>query len=101
MEKAKPTYDLKAFKETFSSVNRLAMTTTALQGARELGCTREDIVAVLQRMKREHFYKSMTSYGDHKIWQDVYHVPWDELVIYVKFTADAVSAFRILSFKEK
>jgi motility quorum-sensing regulator/GCU-specific mRNA interferase toxin len=61
----------------------------------------QDIVAVLQSMKREHFYKSMTAYRDSRVWQDVYHVPWGEDVIYVKFTADAVTAFRVLSFKEK
>jgi len=43
----------------------------------------------------------MTSNYDHKIWQDVYHVPADEMTLYVKFTADAVKEFKLLSFKEK
>jgi motility quorum-sensing regulator/GCU-specific mRNA interferase toxin len=52
-------------------------------------------------MERTQFYKSMTSYGDHRIWQDVYHVPSPVGVLYVKFTADAVTEFLLLSFKEK
>jgi motility quorum-sensing regulator / GCU-specific mRNA interferase toxin len=43
----------------------------------------------------------MTSYADHRIWQDVYHVPSSAGTLYVKFTADAVTEFLLLSFKEK
>jgi motility quorum-sensing regulator/GCU-specific mRNA interferase toxin len=43
----------------------------------------------------------MTSYGDHRIWQDVYHVPTEAGMLYVKFTSDAVTEFVLLSFKEK
>ena len=52
-------------------------------------------------MQRAHFYKSMTSYGDHRVWQDVYHVPSEAGTLYVKFTADVVTEFLLLSFKEK
>ena len=43
----------------------------------------------------------MTSYADHKVWQDVYHVPSDEGLLYVKFQADVVTEFILLSFKEQ
>ena len=52
-------------------------------------------------MERKHFYKSMTSYSNHKIWQDVYHVPYDDMILYVKFTQNTISEFTLLSFKEK
>jgi motility quorum-sensing regulator/GCU-specific mRNA interferase toxin len=52
-------------------------------------------------MHRVHFYKSMTSHGDHRIWQDVYHVPSDAGTLYVKFAADDVTEFLLLSFKRK
>ena len=100
-EKRKPTYDLDAFKEAFSTVDRLNITGTALKGAASLGFDRNDIVDVVQMMQRAHFYKSMTSYADHRIWQDVYHVPSEVGVLYVKFTADVVAEFLLLSFKEK
>ena len=52
-------------------------------------------------MHREHFYKSMTSHADYKVWQDVYHVPSRVGVLYVKFTAETINEFLLLSFKEK
>ena len=52
-------------------------------------------------MERVHFYKSMTFHGDHRSWQDVYHVPSEVGDLYVKFRADAVTEFVLLSFKEK
>jgi motility quorum-sensing regulator/GCU-specific mRNA interferase toxin len=58
-------------------------------------------VATIQTMQREHFYKAMTAYADHRLWQDVYHVPSAVGVLYVKFTADVLSEFLLLSFKEK
>lgn len=96
-----PTYDLEAFKATCSSVEKLIITGTAISTAAELGFTRVDIVKVIQTMERSHFYKSMTSFADHTVWQDVYHVPSSAGLLYVKFTSDLQSGFRLLSFKEK
>ena len=99
-EKRKPTYDLRAFKAACADANKLKATTTALRGAASLGFNRAEIVTTIQSMERSHFYKSMTAYADHRIWQDVYHVPSPAGVLYVKFTADAVTEFLLLSFKE-
>lgn len=101
MEKRKPTYDLEAFKDAFASVDSLNVTGSALRSAAGLGFGRAEIVATIQSMQREHFYKSMTSYVDHRLWQDVYHVPSSVGALYVKFTADAATEFLLLSFKEK
>lgn len=43
----------------------------------------------------------MTTYGDHRVWQDVYHVPAGDMVLYVKFQADVVAEFTVMSFKER
>lgn len=101
MEKRKPTYDLDAFKSAFCRVDRLHMTLTARQDAVGLGFSDRDVVAAIQVMERRHFYKSMTAFADHTAWQDVYHVPFRGVLLYVKFTADRVTVFRLLSFKEK
>lgn len=77
------------------------MTRTALQDAMQLGFTRAGMVEVIQSMKPGHFYKSMTAFSDHAAWQDVYHVPWGELRLYVKFTEERITGFLLLSFKEK
>lgn len=100
-EKRKPTYDLEAFKTAFGTEDGLNLTGTALRGAAALGFGRTEIVATIQTMERTHFYKSMTSLRDYRIWQDVYHVPSQVGVLYVKFTVDAVTEFLLLSFKEK
>ena len=100
-DKRKPTYDLEAFKAAASAVDNLNATGVAIKGAASLGFGRAEIVATIQTIQRSHFYKSMTSNADYRIWQDVYHVPSESGVIYVKFTADAVTEFLLLSFKEK
>lgn len=100
-EKRKPTYDIAAIKAVFSTAEKLSVTGSALKGAASLGFGRGAIVEVIQTIERRHFYKSMTSIADHRIWQDVYHVPSDQGTLYVKFTADAVTEFLLLSFKEK
>ncbi len=100
-EKRKPTYDLEAFKAAFCSVERLAVTSTAVRSAAALGFGRAEIVATIQTMQRGHFHKSMTAYANHGLWQDVYHVPSPAGMLYVKFTADAITEFLLLSFKEK
>jgi len=101
MDKKKPTYDLEAFKQAFSTIESLNMTFTAANDAANLGFDRAGVVAFLQAMQSAHFYKSMTSYADHTVWQDVYHVLSAAGVLYIKFTADTVTLFKILSFKEK
>jgi motility quorum-sensing regulator/GCU-specific mRNA interferase toxin len=47
------------------------------------------------------FFKSMTTFADHRVWQDVYRVPARELELYIKFQADVVTEFIVMSFKEK
>ncbi len=50
-------------------------------------------------MRRSEFYKSMTSFADHRPWQDVDHVPSPVGTLYIKFAADTVTEFLLLSFK--
>jgi len=97
-EKRKPTYDLDAFK---AAASRIRVTVVATRTAAALGFGRAEIEATIQTIQRRQFFKSMTSYGDHRVWQDVYHVPSPAGTLYVKFTADAVTEFVLLSFKEK
>jgi motility quorum-sensing regulator / GCU-specific mRNA interferase toxin len=101
VEKKRPTYDLAAVQAVFADPGALAITTGALRDAISLGFGRAAIVEVIQSMNRKMFFKSMTTFGDHRVWQDVYHVPIDDLVLYVKFQADVVTEFRLMAFKEK
>jgi motility quorum-sensing regulator/GCU-specific mRNA interferase toxin len=101
MEKRRPTYDLAAIQAVFASPSALAITVSAFRDAIALGFDRAGVVGVIKSMDRRMFVKSMTTFADHRVWQDVYHVPVGELVLYVKFQADAVTEFRVLAFKEK
>jgi motility quorum-sensing regulator/GCU-specific mRNA interferase toxin len=101
MDKRKPTHDLEAINKCFRTVTTLSATGTALRGAASLGFCRKEVVATIQTMQRAQFKKSMTSYADHRQWQDVYHVPSPAGVIYIKFTADLVTEFLLVSFKER
>ena len=96
MEKFNPTYDLEEFKNS-----NFAITITAQKTASDLGFDKNDVHKVVSTMQENQFYKSMTSYANHKIWQDVYHVPYGDLVLYIKFTQNVISEFTLLSFKEK
>ncbi len=96
MEKFTPSYSLEEFKHSDFEITR-----TANRTAQELGFYEKDIRKIVSTMELKHFYKSMTSYADHRIWQDVYHVPCGNMILYVKFTQNIISEFTLLSFKEK
>ena len=100
MEKRKPTYDLASIQAEFSTVDGLRMTVTARNSAFGLGLTLHGVVALIQSINRQDFYKSMTSRADYTVWQDVYHVPREAAVLYVKFTLDS-EGHLIISLKEK
>jgi motility quorum-sensing regulator/GCU-specific mRNA interferase toxin len=40
-----------------------------------MGLTSREMLTVVAELTRRHFYKSMTTYADHSIWQDVYYSP--------------------------
>lgn len=101
MEKARPTYDLEAIKVALGSTETLAMTSSALRDAMALGFDRAGVVETIAGMDRRMFYKSMTTFADHRVWQDVYHVPARGMLLYVKFQADVITEFVVMSFKEK
>jgi motility quorum-sensing regulator/GCU-specific mRNA interferase toxin len=102
MEKHTRTYDLGAIKSAFSSVESLALSTTAssFKGAQELGMSRIDMVKAVQSLKLKDFYKAMTTYDNHKVWQDVYRLKFDGKQIYIKFSVKQNGDFLLLSFKE-
>jgi motility quorum-sensing regulator/GCU-specific mRNA interferase toxin len=81
-------------------VGRVRATASAFNGARELGISNlGGMCAVVMALTPIDFYKSMTSYADHRIWQDVYRAKTlngDE--VYLKLTV--IDDVLIVSFKE-
>lgn len=100
-EKKSPTYDLASIQLAFSTVAGLNVIGSAFDGASGLGLTRADMVNIIQSVKRMHFYKSMTSHKDYRVWQDVYFVPYQETFLYIKFTLNDDGNFLLISFKEQ
>ena len=98
MEKHRPHHSLDEIKRLVE-VGEVDFTQVALQGALSLGMLQEDILNVVCSLTNKDFYKSMTSYADHRCWQDVYHPETDAGTIYLKLTIQ--NGVLILSFKEK
>ncbi len=100
MEKRVPSFQLTTVQAEFGSPDSLRMTVSAKLSVSLLGFSDQDVVDVIQSLTRGNFYKSMTSYADHKVWQDVYHGSYKGHALYIKFTRDPRGHF-ILSFKER
>lgn len=71
------------------------------------GLTSADMLSVLAGLssvshkRGGNFFKSMTTYADHAVWQDVYHVDTPNgKVAYVKITERSDGA-PVIRFKEK
>jgi motility quorum-sensing regulator / GCU-specific mRNA interferase toxin len=100
-EKRRPHFNLAAIRLAFSRGKGL-YTRTALIGAAALGCGRREIDGIIGTILPGHFYKSMTSKHNTRVWQDVYHPTHNGTKLYIKFTDNGcVAEFTLLSFKEK
>jgi motility quorum-sensing regulator / GCU-specific mRNA interferase toxin len=77
---------------------KVRSTVTALSGAAQMGLGFDDIVGVIKALTLADFYKSMTAYGDHRIWHDVYRPVTEAGTIYLKLTV--IDDVLIVSFKE-
>jgi motility quorum-sensing regulator/GCU-specific mRNA interferase toxin len=73
MEKRKPHYELVRIQADVARLGAAAFTRSALDGGRAMGLTSGEMLAVIASLSRHDFYKSMTTYADHRTWQDVYH----------------------------
>ena len=97
MEKRTPHCKLAVVK-TLVAAGKVRTTVSALAGGAALGFSFEEIVAVVAALTPRDFYKSMTTYADHRIWQDVYCPKTPAGDIYVKLTV--IDDVLIVSFKE-
>lgn len=73
MEKRTPHYGLSQVQELVARLGVASFTKTALDGGRAMGLTSSEMLSVVASLAHRDFYKPMTTYFDHKIWQDVYH----------------------------
>lgn len=65
-----------------------------------MGLTTAEMLAVIASLSRRDFYKSMTTYADHRVWQDVYHAATPlKKQAYIKITLRDQAP--VIQFKEK
>lgn len=99
MEEGVPHCKLPVIKALVEA-GQVRATANAFNGARELGIN--DLAAmcsVVLALTPADFYKSMTTYGDHHVWQDVYHTRTSSgYGVYLKLTV--IDNVLIVSFKE-
>jgi len=97
MEKRIPHVPLVRVLE-LAAAGRVRATMTAFRDADLLGLGRPEMIDIILQLEKVDFYKSMTTYGDHTTWQDVYRPMSVVGRLYIKLTvADDVL---IVSFKE-
>ncbi|MGA3130771.1 MAG: type II toxin-antitoxin system MqsR family toxin [Terracidiphilus sp.] len=97
MEKRSPHCPLPRVK-TLVEAGKVRTTQTARAGAVVLGFSYSEMLAVVLALKPADFYKSMTTYADHTVWQDVYRPKTTAGDVYLKLTV--VDDVLIVSFKE-
>jgi motility quorum-sensing regulator/GCU-specific mRNA interferase toxin len=102
VEKKKPHYELLAIQVDVSRLGHAAFTGSALAGGYSLGLSLVQMLNVIAGLQRSDFYKSMTTYGDSRRWQDVYRpvIPGG-IELYVKVTYQADYGPPVISFKER
>ncbi len=81
--------------------NCTRFTRVALDGAADLGFDTAMIRAVVMELHLVDFYKSMTTYADSTIWQDVYRPIVHGVPIYVKLTVYTEVNLLVVSFKRR
>lgn len=78
---------------------KVRLTASAVIGARQMGFTEAETIDVVRALTPFEFHKSMTTYADHTIWQDVYRPCTMRGDVYLKLTV--VDDVLIVSFKER
>lgn len=98
MEKGIPHFRLLRIKQLLQA-GKVRTTHSARAGASELGLTSSGMLDILMKLEPIDFYKSMTTYADHTVWQDVYCPVTSVGQIYLKLTV--MEDVLIVSFKER
>lgn len=101
MEKRVPHYLLAEVRDAVRRRGATAFTRSALRNGYAMGLTTQDMIDVVCSLTSADFFKSMTSYHDHTLWQDVYHACTPVGVIaYIKLS-DPHGTGPVIQFKEK
>lgn len=97
MEKRTPHCKLAVVKSLVEA-GKVRTTQAARVGASQLGLSLSDMLAVVMALTPADFHKSMTTYADHRLWQDVYRPNTRAGDVYLKLMV--IDDVLIVSFKE-
>ncbi|MDK3023309.1 type II toxin-antitoxin system MqsR family toxin [Cupriavidus taiwanensis] len=98
MEKRTAHYPLWRVRELVAA-KRVTLTRSAREGAVALGFDMAGLLEVIQLLAPSEFYKSMTTYADHTVWQDVYRPLTRHGWVYLKLTVSA--GLLVVTFKAR
>ena len=98
MQKRVAHYSLRSIKDLIKE-GQYFITKTARVDYINLGLDDEEVIEIIMSLINQDLHKSMTSYSNNKIWQDVYYKNIDDLELYIKLqiTEKAI----VISFKER
>jgi motility quorum-sensing regulator/GCU-specific mRNA interferase toxin len=96
MEKRTAHYKLARVRELLAS-GHMRMTRAAFDSASGMGLNSHIVRDLLLQLDPRDFYKSMTTYEDHRVWQDVYIPITRYGALYVKLTV--IEHVLVVSFK--
>lgn len=98
----KPTYDLQQLQQLIGQgVILCTVTQAAKAGAALLGLADEDIVESVLALTDQHFYKSMESEKVPGLWQDVYHLEFCGLRLYIKLQMGTNGRAVVIQYKAR
>ncbi|MCU0089247.1 type II toxin-antitoxin system MqsR family toxin [Pseudomonas koreensis] len=100
MEKNTPHYDLVVIKAEVRRLGKKAFTRSSAKSGEKLGFSFREMQEIVFELQNKMLYKSMTTYDDHRVWQDVYHITSQDQEIYIKVTYRPGGP-PVISFKEK
>jgi motility quorum-sensing regulator / GCU-specific mRNA interferase toxin len=102
MGRGVPTYDLQQLQQLIGQglVSSWIMG-TAKTGAGLVGLGEEEIVDAVLQLTPHHFYKTMESERCPGLWQDVYHLDYRGVRLYVKLQMAVDGRAVVVQFKAR
>lgn len=102
MGRGKPAYDLHELQRLIGQGPiSSSITRTAKRGAAALGLGDEDIVDAVLELTSMHFYKSMEAEQQPGLWQDVYHLDYLGVQLYIKLQISADGRGVVVQYKAR
>lgn len=101
MDKPKRSYSLQTVKDLIRQGNIIPPKIEVIQSANAIGFSILETYLSILSLEPKDFYKSVSEYEDHTVWQDVYKKKIGNVPIYIKFKiVETKNKFLLQSFKK-